>query len=209
MHLPEGILPLEQSIVYWGISLMFVAVFLYKFSKNEDKERGIILIALFSVFFIVVTSLSVPSPLGVPIHFFLIPLVAIMLGPFRAYMVAFFGLLIQFFVLNMGGIVCFGANFLVIGVIIAFMTFAFYNIFRHINESLAIFLSTVIGIMSATFGQVFILILSGAMNLDSLLATLVPFYMFISLIEGFANVIIINAIKKIKPEMVELSKNGC
>ena len=47
------------------------------------------------------------------------------------------------------------------------------------------------------------------MNLDSLLATLVPFYMFISLIEGFANVIIINAIKKIKPEMVELSKNGC
>ncbi len=206
MHLPDGILPLDQSIVYWCITVIFIAIFLYKFSKNEDKEKGIILIAFFSVFFIVVTSLSVPSPLGFPIHFFLIPLVAIMLGPFRGYMVSFFGLLVQFLLLNMGGIVCFGANFLVMGVVISFVTFACFNLFKVINENLAIFFSTIIGIMCATFAQVFILILSGAMNIDSLLATLVPFYLFISLIEGFANVIIINALNKLKPEIFELDK---
>lgn len=205
MHLPDGILPLDQSIVYWIITLMFIAFFVYKFSKNEDKERGMVSIAFFSVFFIVVTSLSVPSPMGVPIHFFLIPLVAIMLGPLRGYMVAFFGLLVQFFLLNMG-IVCFGANFLVIGVIIAFLTYMFYNLFKHVNENLSIFVSTIIGIMCATFGQVFILILSGAMNLNSLLATLVPFYLFISIIEGFANVIIINAIEKLNPEIMKIDK---
>ena len=206
MHLPDGIIPIEQSIVYWCISIVIIAIFLYKFSRNEDKEKTIVSIALFSVFFVVVTSLSIPSPLGVPIHFFLIPLVAILLGPFNGSIVSFFGLLVQALALNMGGIVCFGANFLVIGVIVAFVTYGFYCLLEDINDKMAIFFATVIGIIFATFGQVFILILSGAVNFNSLLATLVPFYLFIGIIEGFANIIIIYSIQKIKPEIMELSK---
>ena len=205
MHLPDGIIPIEQSIVYWCITLVVIAIFLYKFSRNEEKEKSIILIALFSVFFVVVTSLSIPSPLGVPIHFFLIPLVAILLGPWNGSIVAFFGLLVQALALNMGGIVCFGANFLVIGVAVAFAAYGFYQLLVNVNDKIAIFFATIIGIMFATFGQVLILILSGAMNLDSLLATLVPFYLFIGIIEGFANVIIIYAIRKVKPEIMDLS----
>lgn len=205
MHLPDGIIPIEQSIVYWCITLVVIAIFLYKFSRNEEKEKSIILIALFSVFFVVVTSLSIPSPLGVPIHFFLIPLVAIILGPWNGSIVAFFGLLVQALALNMGGIVCFGANFLVIGVAVAFAAYGFYQLLVNVNDKIAIFFATIIGIMFATFGQVLILILSGAMNLDSLLATLVPFYLFIGIIEGFANVIIIYAIRKVKPEIMDLS----
>lgn len=206
MHLPDGILPIEQSIVYWVITLIVIALFLYKFSKREDKEKTSVLIALFAVFFVVVTSLSVPSPLGVPIHFFLIPMVAILLGPYNGSVVAFFGLLVQALALNMGGIVCFGANFLVIGVLVAFVTYGFYELLVNINDKIAIFFSTIAGIMFATFGQVFILILSGAMNLDSLLATLVPFYLFISIIEGFANTVIIYAVRRVKPEIMDLNK---
>ena len=206
MHLPDGIIPIEQSIIYWCISIIVVAIFLYKFSKNVEKEKTSVSIALFSVFFVVVTSLSIPSPLGVPIHFFLIPLVAILLGPYNGSIVAFFGLLVQALALNMGGIVCFGANFLVIGVIVAFVTYGFYNLLEEINDKIAIFSSTIVGIIFATFGQVFILILSGAMNFESLLATLVPFYLFIGIIEGFANTVIIYAINKVKPEIMESSK---
>ncbi|MBQ6629383.1 MAG: energy-coupling factor ABC transporter permease [Methanobrevibacter sp.] len=205
MHLPDGIIPIEQSVIYWVITLVVIAIFLYKFSRNEQKEKATISIALFAVFFVVVTSLSIPSPLGVPIHFFLIPLVAILLGPWNGSIVSFFGLLVQSLALNMGGIVCFGANFLVIGVIVAFATYGFYRLLANINDKMAIFCATVVGIMFATFGQVMILILSGAMNLNSLLATLVPFYLFIGVIEGFANVVIIYAIRKIKPEIMDLS----
>lgn len=74
------------------------------------------------------------------------------------------------------------------------------------NEKLAIFASTIIGIMFATFGQVAILLISGAMNFDILLSTLIPFYLFISVIEGSANVIIITAIEKTKPEIMEMNK---
>lgn len=205
MHLPDGIIPIEQSAIYWIITLVVIAVFLYKFSRNEQKEKATISIALFAVFFVVVTSLSIPSPLGVPIHFFLIPLVAILLGPWNGSIVSFFGLLVQALALNMGGIVCFGANFLVIGVIVAFATYGFYRLLANVNDKMAIFFATVVGIMFATFGQVLILIISGAMNLNGLLATLVPFYLFISIIEGFANVVIIYAIRKAKPEILDLS----
>ena len=206
MHLPDGIISFEQAIIYWIITLIIISAFFYKFSKDENKEKRIISIALFSVFTMVVTSVSVPSPLGVPIHFFLIPLIAILLGPLSSTIVSFVTLIMQFFVLNMGGITSLGANFLVMGFILSIVTFEFYKLFANINEKLAIFGSTIIGIMFATFGQIAILLISGAMNFDILLSTLLPFYLFISFIEGFANVVIITAIDKIKPEIREINQ---
>ena len=206
MHLPDGIISFEQAAIYWIITLAIISIFLYKFSKDENKEKRIISIALFSVFTMVVTSVSVPSPLGVPIHFFLIPMIAIILGPLSSTIVSFVTLLMQALILNMGGITTLGANFLVMGFILSIATYGFYRVFSYLNEKVAIFASTIIGIMFATFSQVAILLISGAMNFDILLSTLVPFYLFISLIEGFANVVIITAIEKTKPEIIEINK---
>ena len=119
MHLPDGIIPLEQEIIYYIISLIILTLYFYKFSKNDNKEKQIVLIAIFAVFTFVLSSLSVPSPLGVPIHFFLIPLVVILLGYVTGTIVAFISLLGQVLFLNMGGITSFGANFIVMGFIIA------------------------------------------------------------------------------------------
>ena len=206
MHLPDGIVPFNQAIIYWIITLIVMSLFFYKFSKDENKEKRIISIAIFSVFTITLTSLSIPSPLGVPIHFFLIPLVAILLGPLSSNIVSFISLLMQALLLNMGGITILGGNFIVMGLIISFVTFGFYRLFEDLNKKVAIFASTLIGIIAATFGQVAILLISGAMNFDSLLATLIPFYLFIGIIEGFSNVIIISAIEMIKPEIMEINK---
>ena len=106
----------------------------------------------------------------------------------------------------MGGITSLGANFLVMGFILSIVTYCFYKLFIQLNEKMAIFGSTIIGIMFATFGQVVILLISGAMNLDILLSTLVPFYLFIAFIEGFANVIIITSIEKTKPQAIEINR---
>lgn len=92
------------------------------------------------------------------------------------------------------------------GLILSYVCYGFYILFKDLNRKVAIFASTIIGIMAATFAQVAILIISGAMNFDVLLATLIPFYLFISIIEGFANTIIISAIEQIKPEIMEMEK---
>ena len=129
MHLPDGIVPLNQAIIYWIITLIIISIFFYKFSKDENKEKRIISIAIFSVFTVTVTSLSIPSPLGVPIHFFLIPLVAILLGPLTSNIVSFISLLMQAILLNMGGITILGANFIVMGLILSYVSYGFYVLF--------------------------------------------------------------------------------
>ena len=92
------------------------------------------------------------------------------------------------------------------GLILSYVSYGFYILFKDLNKKVAIVASTIIGIMAATFGQVAILLISGAMNFDVLLATLIPFYLFISIIEGFANKIIITAIEQTKPEISEMEK---
>lgn len=133
-------------------------------------------------------------------------MVAILLGPLSSTIVSFVTLIMQALVLNMGGITSLGANFIVMGFILSIATYGFYKVFMYVNEKVAIFASTIIGIMFATFGQIAILVISGAMNFDLLLATLLPFYLFISIIEGFANVVIITAIERIKPEIREINQ---
>ena len=54
MHLPDGIISFEQAMIYWIITLIIILLFFYKFSKDENKEKRIISLALFSVFTIVI-----------------------------------------------------------------------------------------------------------------------------------------------------------
>lgn len=203
MHLPDGIIPLDQSIIYWVITILIFIFIFYKFSKDENKEKDIVKIAVFAVCCFILSAIQVPSPLGIPIHFFMVPIITLIIGPVLALMAVFISLLGQALMLGMGGITSLGANFLVMGVVITITTYVFYRIFSEINENLAIFLSTLISIMFATFTQVLELILSGAMNFEGLLASLIPFYLFIGIIEGFFNILIIKAIKSLKPELLE------
>jgi cobalt/nickel transport system permease protein len=204
MHLPDGIIPLNQAIIYWIISIIIISIVFYKFSKDENKEKTIVQIAIYAVFTTIISSLSIPSPLGLPIHFFTIPLLVFLIGPDNACFVSFISLLAQALLLGMGGITSFGANFLIIGVVIIISTNAIYELFKKVNVEYAIFISTMISILLATMAQIIVLLLSQTMTLMALLSTLVPFYLFISIVEGILTVMIVNAVDKIKPELLRI-----
>lgn len=205
MHLPDGIIPLNQAIIYWIITISIISIVFYKFSKEENKEKAIVEIAIYSVFTTVISSLSIPSPLGLPIHFFTIALLVFLLGPYDACFVSFISLLSQALLLGMGGITSFGANFLIIGVTISVSTYIIYNLFEKTNSQYAIFISTMMGILMATIGQIIVLLLSQTTTLMALVSTLIPFYLFISIVEGILTVMIINAVNKIKPELLKIN----
>jgi cobalt/nickel transport system permease protein len=61
-----------------------------------------------------------------------------------------------------------------------------------------------ISILLATMAQIIVLLLSQTMTLMALLSTLVPFYLFISIVEGILTVMIVNAVDKIKPELLRI-----
>ncbi len=193
-------------MVYWIISIIVVFIYMFKVSKDEDKEQRVFTTALLVVASLIGSSLSIPSPLGIPIHFFIIPLVVIILGPWSGSLVAFLTLLMQYFLLGMGGITSLGANTVTIGVVLSFSTYIFYRITRDLDFKFSIFSGSFMGIIMATLTHILILLIAGVATLEVLVATLIPFYLFITVIESLANVVVISFLAKIKPQLINMKK---
>jgi len=206
LHLPDGLIPLWQSLIYWILTIVTLAIYLFKLSKSAEKEKIIINTAIIAAATIVVSSLSIPSPFGVPIHLFVIPLVVILLGPLSGVTVAFLCFLVQFLFLGMGGITSLGANTVTMGIVMSFSTYLFYKFTADLDDKLSIFSGTFMGIIMATITQVIILLAAGVATLEMLMSTLIPFYLFVAVIEGIANLFIIMSIYKIKPELQKMDK---
>ncbi len=206
MHLPDGLIPLWQAVIYWILAIIPLIIYAFKISKSQQKDKLIINTGIFAAVTVVVSSLSIPSPFGVPIHFFIIPLVAILLGPLTGVAVAFLCLLLQFLFLGMGGLTTLGSNILAIGVAMSFSTYLLYKLTFDLDERLSVFAGTLMGIIIATITNVLILVFAGVATLEILMATLIPFYLLIAVIEGVANVVIVSVISQVKPEILKLDK---
>lgn len=206
MHIPDGLIPLEQSIIYLIISLIILAVSFYYCSRKTDMSNRLVLTGILTAVAVVATSVTIPSPMGIPMHFFIIPLVVLMLGPFNAALVSFLALLIQAFALGMGGVTTLGVNVLDMGIILSFVVYIVYKIFLNVNKNLAIFISTLSGILAATVTQIVVLTIANTTSLNVLLASLLPYYLMIGVIEGVVNIIILEFISKTNNSILELEK---
>jgi len=206
LHIPDGIIPLWQSAVYWAVALINIGIFFYIFSDKPGKDRRMVATGLFAAAAAAVSSVSVPSPLGVPVHFFLIPLAAIILGPMTAVLVATLCLIIQFFILGMGGITSMGANILTMGIGLGIGTYAVYRVVSELDGTLAVFSATFLGIMAAAALHILILLAAGVAGPEILMATLIPFYIFVAVVEGAANIFIVSFIERVKPDLIAMEK---
>ncbi len=206
MHIPDGLIPFEQSVVYLAISLIILAISFYYCSKKTDMSKRLVLSGVLAAIAIVATSVTIPSPMGIPMHFFIIPLVVLILGPFNASLVSFLALLVQAFALGMGGVTTLGVNVLDMGIILSFVVYGVYKVFLNINGRLAIFIATVSGILAATVTQIIVLTIANTTSLNVLLASLLPYYLMISIIEGIVNIIILEFISRTNNSILELEK---
>jgi len=169
-------------------------------------SKRLVLTGILTAVAVVATSVTIPSPMGIPMHFFIIPLVVLILGPFNAALVSFLALLIQAFALGMGGVTTLGVNVLDMGIILSFVVYFVYRIFLNVNGKLAIFISTLSGILAATVTQIVVLTIANTTSLNVLLASLLPYYLMIGVIEGIVNIIILEFISKTNNSILELEK---
>lgn len=138
--------------------------------------------------------------------FFLIPLVVIILGPLNASLVAFLGLLIQALLLGMGGITTLGANVLDMGIVLSLVVYGIYTLFFNIDYRLAIFISTISGILAASVAQIIILSLTNTTSLEVLLGSLLPYYLMVGIIEGVFNIIVLEFLSRLRGDILEIEK---
>ena len=206
MHLSDGLIPLWQAAIYWILTIAILALYMYKLSKTEEKEKVMVNTAILAAVTIAASSISIPSPFGVPIHLFIIPLVVILLGPLSGVMVAFLCFIVQYFILGMGGMTSLGANVVTMGIVMSFSTYYFYKFTAELDDRLSIFSGTFMGIIMATVAQILIMLAAGVATLEVLLATLVPFYLFVGIVEGVINIFILLSVLKLKPELAQVEK---
>ena len=207
MHLPDGMLPLDQALIYWIIIVICMGIFFFRLSRLEEdeKSRRLVLTALLTVSVIVVSTITVPSPFGIPMHFFLIPLVVIILGPFSGVMVVFLALLLQSFI-GLGGLTVIGPNVFAMGTVLGLSVYVIYKIISRFNESFGIFLGTLVGIFLAALAQITMLVIADVATFEVLLPVFTVYYLFIGVIEGFITTFIVSLIEKLKPEILTLKK---
>lgn len=206
MHIPDGLIPFDQTMVYWIISLIILSIFFYYTSRKVDMEKRLVLTGVLTAIVVVATTITIPSPMGIPMHFFIIPLAVLILGPFNASLVSFLALVVQAFALGMGGVTALGANVLNMGIILSLVVYGVYNLLSSINKQFAIFISTLSGILAATVSQIIILSIANTSSLNVLLASLLPYYLMIGVIEGIVNIIILMFINKTNPSILEIEK---
>ena len=106
----------------------------------------------------------------------------------------------------MGGITTLGVNVLDMGIILSFVVYLVYNTFSNVNDNLAIFISTVAGILAATLTQIIVLTIANTTSLEVLLASLLPYYLMVGIIEGIINIIILEFISKTNSSILEIEK---
>ncbi|MBN1194453.1 MAG: cobalt transporter CbiM [Methanomicrobiaceae archaeon] len=133
MHIPDAFVPLGQSIVYWIIALVFVALAL-KWARSELDDEKVPLVAVLAAGIFAIQAFNLPVGMGTSGHLVGGALAAIVLGsPFAAVFILTLVLLIQGIIFGDGGLTTMGVNIINMGVIGGFVGYYTYGALKGIS----------------------------------------------------------------------------
>ncbi len=132
MHISEGILPFNWAVLWFGISLPFVAAGIYLLKKKVSSDLSMKpLVGLMAAVVFIISAMPIPVPTaGTCSHPCGTGISGILLGPFISTVVASIALLIQALFLAHGGLSTLGANILSMGVVGSFAGFLGFRLMR-------------------------------------------------------------------------------
>ena len=211
MHIPDSFMPLSQALIYWVIALPFIFMSVRWARKELDDTKVPILAALAAGIF-AIQALNIPIGMGTSGHMVGAALVAIIFGsPFAGILVLTLVLLVQGFVFADGGITVMGANILNMGVISGFVGYYTFVALRKGKLSMAIsaFIGAWLGLFVSALVTAVELYIAGTFPLVPGLTTMGLYHLIIGFIgEGLITAIVIAAIEKSRPDLLENSLAG-
>ena len=140
MHIPEGLLPIDQAAGWYVPAMAFLGAGLAKLKRRlKEQPSSRPLVGLMGAFVFVVSLMPVPVPgLGTVSHPCGTPLAAILLGPFTAVALGAVALLLQALFFAHGGISSWGANILSMAVGGSFVGYGVYWLMRRLGAGLGL-----------------------------------------------------------------------
>ncbi|MEJ5338232.1 MAG: energy-coupling factor ABC transporter permease [Aquificaceae bacterium] len=149
MHIPEGFVAPQVYVPAYAVS-MGLALYGFRKFKERLSERSIPRLALLSAFAFILSSLSFPLPGGTSVHGVGVAPLALLYGPWTAYLCMCLVLLLQAVLLGHGGITTYPVNALAMGFVGAFSSYAVHRLFAKKSNApfLAGFFSTLLSALS-------------------------------------------------------------
>ncbi len=196
MHIADGVLTLESTVVVSAISLVCLYI-----SIKSIKDEKITLAAAMSAMFFIATFIHVP--LGVTqIHLVLIGVIGILIG-WMSFISIFIALVLQALLLGYGGVVSLGVNLFVMGMP-AIIVYYLYNmeITNKLNEKVKFFLVGFLGTFFATLFLAIILLFSKP-EYEYASYTIFIVDSGAMLIEGIISMFLLQFIKKTYPKILK------
>lgn len=208
MHIPDGLIPLNQALLYGLIVIIIIlADFLIETKigtiKNLFDERNIPLVAVLAAGIFAIQFFNFPIIGGTTGHVIGAVLVAILLGsPFAGILVLTLVLILQAFAFGDGGITALGVNILNMAIIGSITGFLTYKGLRGINEFAAIVLAGWVSVFLASIAAAFELYVAGVFPLVAGITLMGSYHAVIGAVEGIITAFAVSAIRTLRPDLV-------
>jgi len=209
MHIPDGFLDAKTAISAGGLAAGGVAISLHRVRRHLPR-RKVPLLGLAAAFVFAAQMLNFPVAGGTSGHMVGGVLTAVLLGPSAAVIVLASVLIVQCIVFADGGLTALGANIFNMGIIGGVGGYAIYRVVSRVASGarglvmgavFAAWCSTVIAAISCA-GQ---LALSGTVPWSLAFPAMVNVHMLIGIGEGLITALVLVAILRARPELLERS----
>jgi cobalt/nickel transport system permease protein len=163
MHIPDGLISPQTYL-----PALVVAVPLWVLAARRLRARMgdemLPRLAVFTALAFLLSTLMLPLPGGTSGHLLGVSLLALVFGPWIAFLAYTLVLVLQAMVVGAGGITALPVNALTLGLVAAWVTWGVYRLLSRWSEAPAVVVATWLGIMTAA------LVLALVLGLQPLIA---------------------------------------
>ncbi|MCI5866511.1 MAG: energy-coupling factor ABC transporter permease [Methanosphaera sp.] len=201
MHIPDGLIPMGTPLIITTIIVIIALVAILLKSKSNLTERQIPQIALLIVAAVIVQMIELPLPVAACVHVSLITIIT--LYDFKSSVIVYtFVTIIQAILIGEGGVSTLGLNLLNLAILAPIFAKGLFMLVEKFNKTAAIAVSafgtiTLLGVVASVEYA-----LAGVYPISFAFMTIVPVEALVGVLEAVVTVIIMKALKTMKPELV-------
>lgn len=148
MHIPDGLISPQTYLPALALAVPLWVVAARRLRARMGDEL-LPRLAVFTALAFLLSTLMLPLPGGTSGHLLGVSLLALVFGPWVAFLCYTLVLVLQAVVVGAGGITALPVNALTLGLVAAWVTWGGYRLLRGLGETLAVAVATWLGIMSA------------------------------------------------------------
>lgn|GEM_PF-39453 len=208
MHIPDGLIPFPQYIIYWLLVLPPVYLSL-NWARQELDEMKTPLLAVLAAGIFAIQAINLPIGMGTSGHMVGAVLAAIILGsPYAGLLLLTLVLVVQAFVFYDGGITTLGANIFNMGLVSCWSGYYTYRWLEgRLGTVKASFAGAWVGLFLSAIVATFQIYLAGAFPLMEALVVMGTFHAIIGFVgEGFITAIVVKSIMVSRPDIMKLEQ---